>query len=91
MTISTRPAQTSDIDSIFDVRTSVVENHLSREEMQQLGITYSIVCASPGYVKANGTANKPSDLLNHARWRLWSACGVALWFAPCGLGVAGVT
>lgn len=43
MTISTRPAQTSDIDSIFDVRTSVVENHLSREEMQQLGITESVV------------------------------------------------
>ncbi len=39
---------------------------------QRLGITYSIVCASPGYVKANGTATKPSDLLNHACLRLVS-------------------
>ena len=39
---------------------------------QRLGITYSIVCASPGYVKANGTATKPSDLLNHSCLRLVS-------------------
>ncbi|CAM4087187.1 MULTISPECIES: GNAT family N-acetyltransferase [Lelliottia] len=43
MNISTRAAQLSDIDSIFDVRTSVVENHLSREEMQQMGINESVV------------------------------------------------
>lgn len=43
MNILTRPAQISDIESIFDVRTSVVENHLSREEMQQMGITESVV------------------------------------------------
>ena len=39
---------------------------------QRLGITYSIVCASPGYVKTNGTADKPGDLLNHACLRLVS-------------------
>jgi DNA-binding transcriptional LysR family regulator len=39
---------------------------------QRLGITYSIVCASPAYVKANGCAHKPSDLLNHACLRLVS-------------------
>ena len=39
---------------------------------QRLGITYSIVCASPDYVKANGKALKPSDLLNHACLRLVS-------------------
>ncbi|MDD2054583.1 LysR family transcriptional regulator [Pseudomonas putida] len=39
---------------------------------QRLGITYSIVCASPAYVKANGAVNKPSDLLNHACLRLVS-------------------
>ncbi|MEB7541664.1 GNAT family N-acetyltransferase [Enterobacter huaxiensis] len=43
MNISTRAAQLSDVDSIFDVRTSVVENHLSREEMQQMGINESVV------------------------------------------------
>ena len=39
---------------------------------QRLGITYSIVCASPDYVKAHGCATKPSDLLNHACLRLVS-------------------
>ncbi|MFX4314114.1 N-acetyltransferase, partial [Enterobacter sp. 63] len=43
MTITTRTAQPSDVDSIFDVRTSVTENHLSREEMRLIGITESAV------------------------------------------------
>lgn len=43
MNIKTRTAQLSDVGSIFDVRTSVVENHLSREDMQQMGITERVV------------------------------------------------
>ncbi|MFS2157623.1 LysR family transcriptional regulator [Pseudomonas sp. Pseusp122] len=39
---------------------------------QRLGITYSIACASPGYVKTFGMAHKPSDLLNHSCLRLIS-------------------
>lgn len=39
---------------------------------QRLGITYSIVCASPDYVKKNGNAHKPSDLLKHSCLRLVS-------------------
>ena len=38
-----RTAQISDVEDIFDVRTSVNENHLSRDEMKQMGITYSAV------------------------------------------------
>ncbi|MEJ4043735.1 GNAT family N-acetyltransferase [Erwinia sp. SLM-02] len=43
MNICTRIAQPDDVESIFDVRTSVTENHLSREEMQLIGINESIV------------------------------------------------
>ncbi|ORM83500.1 GNAT family N-acetyltransferase [Pantoea deleyi] len=43
MDIHIRPAQLSDVESIFTVRTSVAENHLSREEMQEMGITESTV------------------------------------------------
>ncbi|WP_186373889.1 GNAT family N-acetyltransferase [Yersinia rohdei] len=43
MSINVRTAQLSDIDGMFEVRTSVIENHLSREEMRQLGITESVV------------------------------------------------
>jgi GNAT superfamily N-acetyltransferase len=34
-----RPAQPADIKTLFDIRTSVVENHQSLEEIAELGIT----------------------------------------------------
>ena len=43
MNVRTRLALPSDIEGIFDVRISVKENHLSREEMEQMGITESSV------------------------------------------------
>ena len=43
MNIRTRLALSTDIEGIFEVRTSVKENHLSREEMEQMGITESVV------------------------------------------------
>ena len=43
MGIKIRQALTSDVDGIFIVRTSVIENHLSREEMRQMGITETVV------------------------------------------------
>jgi len=39
---------------------------------QRLGITYSIACASPEYVKTYGMAYKPSDLPAHSCLRLIS-------------------
>ncbi|MCQ8229854.1 GNAT family N-acetyltransferase [Pantoea trifolii] len=43
MSFHIRTARLSDIEGTFDVRTSVIENHLSREEMRQMGITESVV------------------------------------------------
>lgn len=43
MSIYLRTAQLSDIEGMFDVRTSVMENHLSREEMRQISITEGVV------------------------------------------------
>lgn len=43
MDINIRPAEVSDVESIFIVRTSVTENHLSHEEMRELGVTESTV------------------------------------------------
>jgi len=34
-----RIAQRDDIDTLFEIRTSVIENHQSREEIAELGIT----------------------------------------------------
>ncbi|MEQ8969053.1 MAG: hypothetical protein RIE73_01505 [Coleofasciculus sp. C1-SOL-03] len=34
-----RPAELADIETLFEIRTSVVENYQSREEIAQLGIT----------------------------------------------------
>ncbi|MDY0927028.1 GNAT family N-acetyltransferase [Pantoea trifolii] len=43
MSINVRTARLSDIEGMFDVRTSVIENHLSREEMRHMGITEGVV------------------------------------------------
>lgn len=45
MGIQFRLAHASDVEAIFDVRTSVTENHLSRKEMQQMGITEATIAA----------------------------------------------
>ncbi len=34
-----RKARAEDVEAIFDIRTSVVENHLSREQLADIGIT----------------------------------------------------
>jgi len=41
-----RVATPDDIESIFDIRTAVVQNHLSREQMAELGITPQVVADS---------------------------------------------
>lgn len=41
-----RMATPADIDAIFDIRTAVVQNHLSREQMAELGITPQVVADS---------------------------------------------
>jgi ribosomal protein S18 acetylase RimI-like enzyme len=43
MPLSIRPATPADIDTLFDIRTSVRENHLSREQMAELGITPQVL------------------------------------------------
>ncbi|WP_417642710.1 hypothetical protein [Enterobacter kobei] len=54
MNIRTRLALSSDIEGIFDVRTSVKENYLSREEMELMGITESSVIDMIEKVVAHG-------------------------------------
>lgn len=39
MTVRIRAAGTDDVETLFDIRTSVRENHESREELAKLGIT----------------------------------------------------
>jgi len=41
-----RVATPDDIEAIFDIRTAVVQNHLSREQMAELGITPQVVADS---------------------------------------------
>lgn len=43
MTIILRDASERDIPQIFEVRTSVRENHLSIEQMAEIGITYQTI------------------------------------------------
>ncbi|WP_457583442.1 GNAT family N-acetyltransferase [Ensifer canadensis] len=39
MNIVVRKARTEDVEAIFDIRTSVVQNHLSRQQLSEMGIT----------------------------------------------------
>lgn len=39
MNIVVRKARAEDVEPIFDIRTSVVQNHLSREQLSDMGIT----------------------------------------------------
>ncbi|MBB4867898.1 GNAT superfamily N-acetyltransferase [Pseudomonas nitritireducens] len=43
MTVVIRRATVADIDTLFDIRTSVRQNHLSREQMSELGITPQVL------------------------------------------------
>lgn len=43
-----RLATPDDINAIFDIRTAVVQNHLSREQMAELGITPQVVADCMG-------------------------------------------
>ncbi len=43
MSITIRTARMTDVETIFDVRTSVTGNHLSREDLRQRGITETVV------------------------------------------------
>ncbi|WP_242656056.1 MULTISPECIES: hypothetical protein [Enterobacteriaceae] len=54
MNINIRPAQLSDVKGIFTVRTSVAENHLSREEMREMDITETTVSNMIKRVIAHG-------------------------------------
>lgn len=46
MQMLTRVATPDDIDTLFAIRTSVVQNHLSREQMTALGITPQVLADS---------------------------------------------
>lgn len=53
MNLVFREVLTSDVEDLFDIRCSVIENHQSREELAQLGITpetISDMIASGDYV-----------------------------------------
>ncbi|MDU9393574.1 GNAT family N-acetyltransferase [Pseudomonas sp. zfem002] len=51
MSLELRAATPADVETLFAIRTSVVQNHLSREQMAELGITpealVSILAAEP--------------------------------------------
>lgn len=43
MSLILRNATVADVETLFDIRTSVTQNHLSREQMADLGITADVL------------------------------------------------
>lgn len=46
MSVRTRMATVEDVESLFEIRTSVTQNHLSREQMDALGITPQVLSSA---------------------------------------------
>lgn len=82
MNISTRLALSSDIKGIFDVRTSVKENHLSREEMEQMGITEKIVIEMIEKSRCAWVAEDDGKVIGFSMILPYEACLFAAFVLP---------
>ncbi|MCU6668261.1 GNAT family N-acetyltransferase [Enterobacteriaceae bacterium H4N4] len=95
MKIIIRPAAIDDVEAIFDVRTSVTENHLSREEMRQMGITESVVGAMIQHTPCAWVATDGASIVGFSMILPDEGCLFAAFVLPAyqsrGIGRALVT
>lgn len=85
-----RPATTADIEALFEIRTSVVQNHLSREQMLALGITPASLADAIGAAPCAWVAEVDDTPVAFAMVDLDDACVFALFVKPAfeGQGLA---
>ncbi|EKS6728162.1 GNAT family N-acetyltransferase [Enterobacter mori] len=82
MNIRIRIALSSDIEGIFDVRTSVKENHLSREEMERMGITESVISDMIEKSRCAWVAEDDGKLIGFSMILPYEACLFAAFVLP---------
>ncbi|KTC18754.1 GCN5 family acetyltransferase [Pseudomonas putida] len=85
-----RPATTADIEALFEIRTSVVQNHLSREQMLALGITPASLAEAIAAAPCAWLAEVEGMPAAFAMVDLEDACVFALFVKPAfeGQGLA---
>lgn len=85
-----RPATTTDIEALFEIRTSVVQNHLSREQMLALGISPASLADAISAAPCAWVAEVDGKPVAFAMVDLDEACVFALFVTPAfeGQGLA---
>lgn len=85
-----RLATTCDIEALFQIRTSVVQNHLSREQMLEMGITPSRLADAITAAPCAWVAEVDDTPVAFAMVDLEDACVFALFVTPAfeGQGLA---
>lgn len=85
-----RPATTADIEALFEIRTSVVQNHLSREQMLELGISPASLAEAIEAAPCAWLAEVEGAPVAFAMVDLDDACVFALFVKPAfeGQGLA---
>ena len=89
MTISIRDATEGDIPTIFEVRTSVWENHLSVEQMAQLGVTFESIREALREHPCVWVAEREGQIVGFSMVSVEDACMFAAFVRPEreGLGI----
>lgn len=82
MTITIRDAAEQDIPAIFDVRTSVKENHLSVEQMAAMGITFQTICQALRDEPCIWVAERNAHIVGFSMADAADACVFALFIRP---------
>lgn len=82
MTITIRDATDADIPAIFEVRTSVRENHLSVEQMAEMGITNQTVRQALGKEPCIWVAAQGNHIVGFAMANAEEACLFAAFVRP---------
>ncbi|UHD47487.1 GNAT family N-acetyltransferase [Aureimonas altamirensis] len=82
MTISIRDATDDDIPAIFEVRTSVRENHLSVEQLAAMGVTFETIREVLGQHHCIWVAEQDGQVVGFSMVDVEDACVFAAFVCP---------
>ncbi|WP_153773922.1 GNAT family N-acetyltransferase [Pseudomonas sp. MNR3A] len=82
MTLTLRQALPEDVELLFDIRTSVKQNHLSREQMHDLGITATSLTEAIGEAPCTWIAEYEQEAVGFAMVDLGEGELFALFVRP---------
>lgn len=81
-TFTIRPARPSDVDAIFKVRTSVQENAVTYEELNEIGVTPAFVTQAIAANACTWVAEVDDEVVGFAMIDIESGCLFAVFVSP---------